>query len=141
MSSSAFMKAPKMPIQTALAEARRIIRFGMVGVAATLTHIAVANAALAFLIVSPYASSAVGFAVAFAVSYLGHYHFTFAKDSGHGQSLPRFFLVALTGFLGSLLVLKVIAAPGAIPQAVSLTLSILVIPGLTYLAARVWAFR
>ena len=121
-----------MPIRTALAEARRIIRFGMVGVAATLTHIAVANAVLALLIGSAYVASAVGFAVAFVVSYLGHYHFTFAKNGRHGQSLPRFFLVALTGFLGSLLVLKVIAAQGAIPQAVSLTLSILVIPGLTY---------
>jgi putative flippase GtrA len=113
----------------------------MVGVAATLTHITVANAVLALVIGLAYAASAVGFVVAFAVSYLGHYHFTFAKDSGYGQSLPRFFLVALTGFLGSLLVLKVIAAQGAIPQAVSLTLSILVIPGLTYLAARIWAFR
>jgi putative flippase GtrA len=130
-----------MPMRTALAEVRRIVRFGMVGVAATLTHIVVANAVLALVTGSAYVASAVGFAVAFAVSYLGHYHFTFAKDNGHGQSLPRFFLVALTGFLGSLLVLKVIATQAAIPQAVSLTLSILVIPGLTYLAARIWAFR
>jgi putative flippase GtrA len=130
-----------MPMRVVLTEARRIIRFGMVGVAATLTHIAVANAVLALVIGSPYVASAAGFVVAFAVSYLGHYHFTFAKNGSHGQSLPRFFLVALTGFLGSLMVLKVIAEQGAIPQAVSLTLSILVIPGLTYLAARVWAFR
>ncbi|MEJ2125307.1 MAG: GtrA family protein [Alphaproteobacteria bacterium] len=130
-----------MPMRTMLAEARRIIRFGMVGVGATLTHIAVANTVLALVTGSPYAASAMGFTVAFAVSYLGHYHFTFAKNSGHGQSLPRFFVVALTGFLGSLIVLKVIATQGVIPQAVSLTLSILVIPGLTYLAARIWAFR
>jgi putative flippase GtrA len=113
----------------------------MVGVAATLTHIAVANAVLALVTGSAYVASAAGFAVAFVVSYLGHYHFTFARNGNHGQSFPRFFLVALTGFLGSLLVLKVIAAQGGIPQAVSLTLSILVIPGLTYLAARIWAFR
>lgn len=128
-------------MQTMLAEARRIARFGIVGVAATLTHMAVANTALRLLTASPYAASAMGFMVAFGVSYLGHYHFTFAGEGAHGKSLPRFFLVALSGFLASLVVLRGIAGYGGVPQAVSLTLSILVIPGLSYLAARAWAFR
>lgn len=124
-----------------LAEVRRIARFGFVGLSAMVTHIVVANAVLAYVIDSAYAASLAGFLVAFCVSYLGHYHFTFGEGQGHAKALPRFFLVAVSGFLASLMVLKVIATYSAVPPAVSLTLSILVIPGLTYLAARLWAFR
>ena len=130
-------------MHTMLAEARRIARFGFVGVLALLTHIAVANAVLAYVTSSAYAASLAGFLVAFAVSYLGHFHFTFSgpQNKEHGKTLPRFLLIAVCGFLGSLVVLKTIATYGDLPPAVSLTFSILVIPGLTYLAARLWAFR
>lgn len=128
-------------MQTMLAEARRIARFGFVGLSAMLTHIVVANSALLYATGSAYAASFIGFLVAFCVSYLGHYHFTFGDAQGHATALPRFFLVAVSGFLASLVVLKAIAAYGGAAPALSLTLSILVIPGLTYLAARLWAFR
>jgi putative flippase GtrA len=128
-------------MRTMLAEAGRIARFGFVGLTAMATHIAVANVALAYAFGSAYVASLSGFLVAFCVSYLGHYHFTFGEGQGHTKALPRFFLVAVSGFLASLLVLKVIATYGSVPPAASLTVSILVIPGLTYLAARLWAFR
>jgi putative flippase GtrA len=112
-------------MQTMLAEARRITRFGLVGVAALLTHMAVAWLVLERLTGSPYAASLAGFLVAFCVSFLGHHHFTFAGGQDYIRTLPRFFLVALSGFLAKM---------------VSMMVSILVIPALTYLAARLWAF-
>ena len=126
-------------MQTMLAEARRITRFGMVGVAALFTHMAVAWLVLDRLTGSPYAASLAGFLVAFCVSFLGHYHFTFAGGQGYAKTLPRFFAVAASGFLASLLVLNAVAAYG-LPKTVSLMVSILVIPALTYIAARLWAF-
>lgn len=128
-------------MRTMLAEAHRIARFGFVGLSAMGTHIAVANAVLAYAVASAYVASLAGFLVAFGVSYLGHYHFTFGVGQGHTKALPRFFLIAVSGFLASLVVLKVIAVYFNFAPAISLTISILVIPGLTYLAARAWAFQ
>ena len=126
-------------MQTMLAEARRITRFGIVGVAALLTHMAIAWLMLERLTGSPYAASLAGFVAAFCVSFLGHHHFTFAEGQGYVKTLPRFFAVAVSGFLASLLVLHAVATYG-LPKMVSMMVSILVIPALTYLAARLWAF-
>ena len=126
-------------MQMMLAEARRITRFGIVGVAALLTHMAVAYLVLERLTGSAYAASLLGFLVAFCVSFLGHHHFTFAEGQGYAKTLPRFLAVAVSGFLASLVVLNAVAAYG-LPKTVSLMLSILVIPALTYVAARLWAF-
>jgi putative flippase GtrA len=121
-------------------EVWRITRFGIVGIVATLTHMAVAHAGLALLTNSPYLASLAGFLSAFCVSYLGHYHFTFGADSVHSKALPRFVAIAVTGFLTSLVVIKAVTFYG-LPPDVSLTVSILLIPGLTYIASRLWAFR
>lgn len=126
-------------MQMMLAEAWRITRFGIVGVTALVTHMAVAWLVLERLTASPYAASLIGFLVAFCVSFLGHHHFTFAEEQGYVKTLPRFFAVAVSGFLTSLVVLKAVESHG-LPKTVSLMVSILVIPALTYVAARLWAF-
>lgn len=126
-------------MQPLLAEAFRIARFGVVGVSALLTHMAVAWLVLDRLTGSPYAASLIGFLVAFCVSFLGHHHFTFAHGQGYARTLPRFFAIAVSGFLASLIVLNAIVTYG-LPKTVSLMVSILVIPALTYVAARLWAF-
>ena len=76
------------------AEIFRIARFGIVGLSAMLTHIVIANLVLAHVTASPYVSSLAGFLVAFGVSYLGHYHFTFGgpQSKGHGKALPQGYL-------------------------------------------------
>ena len=75
----------------------RIIRFGLVGLTATVTH----GAILWILVESAYlhASEAtvVGFLVAFFVSYSGHFYFTFQSNQAHQRALPRFALTAGVG--------------------------------------------
>lgn len=122
-----------------LPELLRLLRFGLVGIAATLTHMGVAEAALLAGGLPAVWASVIGFVPAFAVSYLGHARVTFAGQARHAHALPRFFLIALGGFLASLGLLT--AAQGQpLPEALRLALSIAVIPAITYVLARLWAF-
>jgi putative flippase GtrA len=78
---------------------RQIAIFIAVGSAAACTHLA----AVAFLVeaarISPLPANALGFCVAFFVSFAGHSRWTFPNDQGHRSSARfRFFAVALMGF-------------------------------------------
>ncbi len=118
-------------------ELARLIRFGLVGVAATLTHMAVAEAAHMLGGLSVVWASATGFAPAFGVSYLGHARVTFRGRARHAHALPRFFLVAFGAFLASL---GLLVAAERVPDALRLLVSIGLIPVFSYALARLWAF-
>ena len=68
------------------------LRFAAVGVAATLTDLLVSWLLWKFLSLHETAAAAIGFAVAFWVSWFGHRYFTFRREG----SPVRFFLVAVS---------------------------------------------
>jgi len=78
----------------------RLIRFGVVGLSATMTHAAILWALVEFLHVRPSIATVCGFLVAFNVSYFGHYYFTFRSTEPHDRALPGF---ALTAGMGAVL--------------------------------------
>ena len=126
--------------KTHLAELFRIARFGMVGVAATLTQ-AGGSLLAAYLQGGHHAKDwlaiLLGFVPAFAVSYLGHRYFTF----GHGSksSFFKFLTVALIGLAVAEAVLPFLRDHFGVY--VRVLVSVLVMPFATYLAAKFWAFR
>ena len=121
-----------------LGEAGRITRFGLVGGAATLIHLLVAGALLGFFTgLSPFIANIVAFLMAFLVSLHGHRHITF-KQQGSGV---KFFVVALSGFALNNFLLASMLAVTPLPDFVALTISTLAVPIVSYLAARLWAFR
>lgn len=78
---------------------RRIAIFGLVGIGASLIHIAFAALLDWSLAPSIFLSNTIGYLFGFIWSYLGHYHFTFRSDRDHKQAVPRFALTALMGYL------------------------------------------
>ncbi|RKQ96325.1 putative flippase GtrA [Kushneria sinocarnis] len=121
-----------------LGEAGRITRFGLVGGAATLIHLMVAGALLGlFAGLSPFIANVVAFLVAFLVSLYGHRHITFNRQG----SAVKFFVVALAGFALNNFLLASMLAMTPLPDFVALTISTLAVPVVSYLAARLWAFR
>ena len=75
----------------------RVIRFGLVGVTATITH-----AVILWILVEGYflpatQATVVGFLIAFFVSYFGHFYLTFQSNQAHQRALPRFALTAGVG--------------------------------------------
>lgn len=114
-------------------------RFGIVGGAATIVTLAVAEGLLLLVKMPGWLALALAFPPGFVVSYLGHRHFTF----GHGgrDSLVKFFLVSVSGILVGEACLHLLGAAGALHPALKLLISVVAIPLTTYTAARLWAFR
>ncbi|MEK9910657.1 MAG: GtrA family protein [Candidatus Puniceispirillum sp.] len=112
----------------------RMIKFGSVGLVATLVHLISAQIAL-LITQKVMLSTIIGFVPAFIFSYCGHRFFTFS-DALNGSVL-RFFVVAVSGLIFSLFALSML---DQIYPWLGLTLSISVIPVWTYLMSRMWVF-
>lgn len=124
--------------QRLLREFATIARFGIVGVSAAVVHACVAVGLLELAHVPPMLSNIGGFLVAFIVSFTGHHAWSFRSDDEvqTGQRMRRFFVLAVlnNGALAALL--KFTQLPGA----VGIIIAIFVVPPLTFLGARLWAF-
>ena len=115
----------------------QILRFGLVGGLATITHIAVATVLLyVFPSLHPVAANIAAFLLAFLVSFVGHSRFTFRRDG----NLPRFLVAAIAGLCASNAVLVALLAIGAsaIP---SLWMATLAAPLVVYVISKLWVFK
>jgi len=118
-------------------ELTTLMRFGGVGVLATLVHIAVAAAVFSFWTsLSPFLTNVLAFLVAFQVSLWGHRRFTFRRRGRSG----RFLLIALTGFIANNGILASLLATTSISGLPAVTISTLLVPLAMFAAARLWAF-
>lgn len=114
--------------------------FLVVGVAAALTHAAVF--ALARPLLWPELANALGFGVAFFVSFFGHRRLSF-----HGTSTPfwpslrRFAVSALAGFATNEAVFIALLRGLGWPSALALFAAMVAAAGQTFVLSRFWAFR
>jgi len=119
----------------------QFLRFGLVGALATLVHMLIG----ATLIHSGWpalAANPVSFLIAFVVSFMGHYGFSFSdQEKEMATTLKRFALVACGGFVMNEALLAVLVWSVALPQIASLILSTGVAAFVTFFASRNWAFR
>ncbi len=114
--------------------------FALVGVAAALTHLGV-FAALRSLC-WPELANALGFVVAFGVSFAGHRWLSFAGTSTPlGQSFRRFLVTALVGFACNEAVFVLLYRGLDWPSLLALLSAMVVAAGQTFLFSRFWAFR
>ncbi|MCA0041998.1 GtrA family protein [Celeribacter litoreus] len=119
----------------------QLLRFGFVGALATLVHMLIG----ATLIHSGWpalASNPVSFLIAFVISFMGHYGFSFAdQEKEMGTSLRRFIVVACSGFVVNETILGFLVWSSSLSQVSSLLLSTGVAAMVTFFASRNWAFR
>lgn len=114
--------------------------FLTVGASAAFTHMVVF--ALTQHLIWPELANALGFCIAFFVSFAGHRLLSF-KDAGTtvSVSLRRFALTALAGFASNELVFVLLLRALEIPALLALFAALLFAAGQTYLLSRFWAFR
>ena len=114
--------------------------FLVVGSAAAATHMGVFELTKAHL--WPELANAVGFCVAFVVSFAGHRRLSF-QDAGTGfwQSLRRFAATALAGFVANELMFVALLRGLNLPDWLALFLALAFASVQTFLLSRFWAFR
>jgi putative flippase GtrA len=120
----------------------QLLRFVLVGVAATCTHYVVALiSASAFNL---YAANLLGYATAVAISYFGHQRYSFRLAPGavsHRAQLPRFVLVSLSGLALSYLILALMKSLVGAPDWLSLAAAVGLVAVYTFLANKYCVFR
>jgi putative flippase GtrA len=79
--------------------ARKFLRFAGVGVFGTIAHYAVLIAIVELIAVDVIIGSSMGFIVGAAVNYVLNYHYTFQSTKDHRETLPKFYFIAVLGFM------------------------------------------
>ena len=90
----------------------------------------------------PELANALGFVVAFGVSFAGHRLLSF-KDAGTSvaTSLKRFAITALAGFASNEIVFILLLRGLGWPSLLALFLALVFAAGQTFVLSRFWAFR
>jgi putative flippase GtrA len=113
--------------------------FLVVGASAALTHVLVF--ALTKDLMLPELANALGFAVAFGVSFGGHRRLSF-QDTKTSllQSLRRFAVTAVAGFVCNELVFMLMLRGFGWTEMPALLLALVLAAGQTFVLSRFWAF-
>lgn len=119
----------------------QFLRFGVIGLLAALTHYA-----LAMLFIHQQMNIAAanlwGFLSAFWVSYFGHRIFTFnAVQISHCRTLPKFIIVAVTGFIFNETMLITLHHFTPYPISILLIITIIITSLFTFFLNRIFAFN
>lgn len=115
------------------------IRFGLVGICATLTYLGV-SLVVQRLWGQPLTSSSLGYLASVGISYAGHRSFTFETERPHLTTGPRFLAVSLCGFVLTNLIVAVITEFAGLPFALAAALVAIVIPLFNWVLSRLWVF-
>ncbi|MEO9527567.1 GtrA family protein [Roseibium sp.] len=129
--------------RTLKTETAAVGKFAIVGVLATLTHALVAAGLLQSGILTAFPANICGFLTAFSVSFSGHYFWSFShlrQDGTALKSMTRFLVIAVAGFALNSFVLALWLELTPWPDLVGLLVSIAIVPALSFLGARLWAF-
>ena len=121
---------------------RSSVWFLLVGSAAALTHLGVFAWITERSALWPEVANALGFGVAFGVSFVGHRWLSFA-DAGTSlsQSFTRFAGTALAGFVCNELCFMGLYRGLGWPSGLALVAALVVAAGQTFWLSRYWAFK
>lgn len=125
----------------ALKELLIALRFGVIGIAATTLHIGVVWALVGSTQLPALLANLIAFLCAFVLSFTGNYIWTFSAPGSPGKAMRRFFLISLSAFLANSTLLAAILASGWLSPRLAAVASASVVPGITFLASRLWGFR
>ena len=118
-----------------------LIRFGLTGILATLTHVAAFVLLVELALLRPVFAAVPAFLTAVGVSYVLNYRWTFTATGPHRLLLPRFVLVSVTGLVLNLLITYLFVDLWELWYGFALLTIIMVIPLATYLLSKFWVFQ
>jgi putative flippase GtrA len=119
---------------------RLFLKFAGVGVFGTLAHYATLVLLVESFGIGAVFGSSAGFAVGALVNYLLNYRFTFQSSRRHTEALPRFYFVAMFGFLFNALIMWVLVQGLGMHYLISQILATGIVLIWNFAANLIWTF-
>lgn len=114
--------------------------FGVVGVAATLTHLSIALCLEGLAALEPLTANLFGYTCGTAVSYFGHARLTFGVPSWSKAQFARFMVMNLLALGLNQIIVWVCSHRLGWPFWMALAAVVVLVPGPTFLVSKLWAF-
>lgn len=118
----------------------RTVRFGFVGIAATLTYAIIGLTWERHIGSHVLVGNTLAYGISFFISYFGHRCFTFDSRLPHREALPRFMLSTLLGFCVNTSIVFTFSY-FSLPYKYGMLAAIIVTPVVTYIVLRLWVFK
>lgn len=120
--------------------AQRWVRFGAVGVAATLSYFLLGLFFVNLLRLPLLIGNGLAYIISFAVSYAGQSRWTFQTTNRDRAALPRFALTQAFGLCLNSCIIWIGNRIGLIYE-ISMAVAIFLVPVFVYLLCKYWVFR
>lgn len=119
-----------------------ILRFGIVGVAATLTHFLVLTLGVERLGLDPAIANGMAFCVALLVTFFGQSLWVFRGHAGiNAATLAKFGVSLLAGLAGNMAIMAICTRVLGLPYQVGFLAGLVIIPAASYVLNKFWVFR
>ena len=118
---------------------QQIVRFGAVGVCATVTHIGVAWSLMELSSFDQYGANLAGAVFAYLVSFFGNALFTFGVKDRLAHYAARYLFVSIGSLFLTSVELAAVDRLG-LPTYAYAVVVLLTVPPATFLFAKLWAF-
>ncbi len=122
-------------------EGATLVRVGLVGISATLLHLAVVYLRMSMTALPTMLANLIAFLCAFALSFTANYYWSFRLADHFLRALVRFFVTSFSALVANSAVLAILLKEAFLSPAASVFIAACVIPILTFLSARFWAFK
>ncbi|MAN50853.1 MULTISPECIES: GtrA family protein [unclassified Marinimicrobium] len=119
---------------------RQLVCFGIVGVAATLTHYLMALSSHEGLGLNLYAANLLGYVTAMTVSFYGHGWLTF-RVALTRATLQRFVVASVSTFLSSEILLWALETGTSLPHRITLSIVVISVPVVSFILNKFWVYR
>jgi putative flippase GtrA len=127
--------------------ALQYLRFGAVGLAATLTHALMFVLLMETARIPALAANLAAFSIAVIVSFLGHFHWTFRETGGYGSSLfqqtnalLKFATVAVIGFSINSVAIFITVDVLLLSYYYAVVIMVGIVPPMVFVISKHWAF-
>lgn len=117
------------------------LRFGLVGLLSTTVHIAIVWLLLTRSNIAPIVTNTFAFLSAFGFSFVGNYIWTFRSPGRPRRAILRFFVIAVSAFAVNTLLLAFLLYGNWFSPVASAVFSASIVPLISYVASRLWAFK
>ena len=118
---------------------RQILRFALVGGAASATHFAVGLSLERFAHLVPWLANIFAFLTALGVSYLGNSLITFEVEARRAGAFAKFALVSAVAFGLNQTIVWSLTGPAHWPYWLALCVVLVLVPPLTFVFSKYWA--